>query len=463
MLSLATRPWGQPVPLALQLDSLTFQPADASQVALFFNTYGSLYHIRKFSIKVKNNAPKVKSSDTEDDDDDSDMEGSDMDDTAKVNTAKFAAVEEDPTRLSTSEQIEPYIIAINNLPFLEEISFAGVSIGIWAAYRLAEALRTKTRLRRVDLSNCFKGRGASEIAPTLDALVSAFLELPNLESVDLSENALGPEVEWPILRLIRSHTPLQVLGINNAGMGPETGVEFAKALVTLASKKAAAGAPPLRELHYNRNKMIQDDDDPMFGMAEWAAAFAAHPNLRVLDLKGNRVQHAGMDRLVADGLSRLREIEVLDLQDNTFTSRGSTHRALADAVGGWPELRELNLNDSLLGSRGAALLIPALAAVQPSRLESLKLRANNLNPANTLALSGVLWRLPELREVNLRRNNIARDDEGYGILSRLLRERAEQREVQTTLNPIPRSPASAPSQSPRSSQESPKSAQQSSP
>lgn len=451
LLDLATRPFGQPVPLALQLDSFTFQPADASQVALFFNTYGSLYHIRKFSLKVASNEDTTK--DDASDTDDSASDDSAADNTPVVKTTKGAAVKEESLLLDTPEQIEPYIIAINNLPFLEEVSFAGVSIGIWAAYPLAAALRKKTKLRRADFSNIFVKRAKSEIAPALDALVSAFLELPNLESIDLGENALGPEVEWPLLRLVRNHTPLQELRINNVGLGPETGVAFAKALRDLAKNKTTvSGAPPLRALHASRNRLKQDGD-PLFGMAEWAAGLAAHPGLRALSFANNGVNHGGMDLLVSQGLSRLSEMEVLDLQDNTFTSRGGTHRALADAVGGWPALRVLNLNDDLLGSRGAALLIPALAAVQPSRLESLRLRANNISPANTLALSGVLWRLPELREVNLRRNNIAGDDEGFRIISERLRERAEQRGFQTKLDKISKEPDSEPSQSPRSSQQ----------
>lgn len=464
LLSLATRPLGQPAPLAMQLDSFTFQPADASQVALFFNTYGRFYHIRKFSLKTGSNENKTK-----DDASDSDDSGSDdaaSDDTPVVETVKSTPVAETPKvpavkaeslLLDTPGQIEPYIIAINNLPFLEEISFAGVSIGIWAAYPLAAALRNKKKLRRADFSNIFVKRAKSEIAPALDALVSAFLELPNLESIDLGENALGPEVEWPLLRLVRNHTPLQELRINNVGLGPQTGAAFARALAELAKNKAAAAAaggaaPPLRELHASRNRLKQDDDE-LYGMADWAAGLAAHPGLRTLSFANNGVNKGGMDLLVSQGLARLREIEVLDLQDNTFTERGSTHRALADAVGGWPALRVLNLNDALLGSRGAALLIPALAAVQPSRLESLKLKANNISPANTLALSGVLWRLPELREVQLRRNNIAGDDEGYRIISEALRERKEQRGFQINLDKIREEPESEPSQSPRSSQQ----------
>lgn len=462
LLSLATRPFGQPAPLPLQLDSFTFQPADASEVALFFNTYGRFYHIRKFSLKVGSNENKTK--DDASDSDDSASEGSAADDTPVAKTPeaeapKGPAVKEESLLLDTPEQIEPYIIAINNLPFLEEISFAGVSIGIWAAYPLAAALRNKKKLRRADFSNIFVKRAKSEIAPALDALVSAFLELPNLESIDLGENALGPEVEWPLLRLVRNHTPLQELRINNVGLGPQTGAAFARALAELAKNKAAAAAvggaaPPLRELHASRNRLRQDGDD-LFGMAEWAAGLAAHPGLRALSFANNGVYMGGMDLLISQGLSRLREIEVLDLQDNTFTERGSTHRALANAVGGWPALRALNLNDALLGSRGAALLIPALAAVQPSRLESLKLRANNISPANTLALSGLMWRLPELREVQLRRNNIARDDEGYRIIGERLRAREERNGFQINLEKISKEAESEPSQSPRSSQQNP--------
>lgn len=334
LLSLATRPLGgEPIRFTLN-DSFTFEPADAAQVALFFNTYGHLYHIRKFTLN------------------------------------------DNVVKLDTPEQILPYIVAIQNLHLLEEISFAGASLGIWAAYPLAEALRTKTRLRRADFSNCFAGRKTPEIAPALDALVSAFLELPVLESISLADNAFGPDVEGPLNRLVRSHTPLQELDVNNLGIGPESGPAFCNALVTLAENKRAIGAPPLRTLLCGRNRFVQDDDEPLVGMAEWAAALAANQQLRTLGFSNNGIRREGMDLFVSGGLAHLHAIEELDLQDNIIASRGATHTALAEAVGGWPNLRVLNLNDSLLGSRGAALLIPALAAVQPSRLESLKMAGN---------------------------------------------------------------------------------------
>ncbi|KKY34090.1 putative ran gtpase-activating protein 1 [Diaporthe ampelina] len=386
------RPLGEPI--SFTLDSITFEPADANEVTLFFNTYGHLYHIRKFTLKDK------------------------------------------VVKLDTAEQILPYVIAIKNLPFLEEVSFSGASLGIWAAYSLADALRTRTRLCRADFSNCFTGRKTPEMAPAVDALVSAFLELPALESISLADNAFGPDVEWPIVRLVRAHTPLRELDINNVGLGPKVGAVLATALVNLAQNKAAAGAPPLRALLSNRNRLVQDDDAPLPGMAEWAAAFAAHPQLRTVDLGNNGIRREGMDRLVRDGLAHLHAIEELDLQDNTIASRGGTHTALAEAAGGWPNLRALNLNDSLLGSRGAALLVPALAAVQPSRLESLKMAGNNLNKANTAALAGAFAQLSELREVELNLNNIPEDDEGFWALKRMLEGRGRERGIEARIDSL---------------------------
>ncbi|KAK2595697.1 hypothetical protein N8I77_013722 [Diaporthe amygdali] len=392
LLSLATQPCGQPI--SFIFDTFTFTPVDADQAALFFNHYGHLYHIRKFTLN--NNVVK----------------------------------------LDTPEEIRPYIIAINNLPLLEEISFAGSSLGIWAAYALADALRAKKKLRRADFSDCFTGRGPAEIAPAMDALISAFLELPALETISLSGNAFGPQVAGPLVRLVGGHTPLQELDINNVGLGPETGILFAGALEDLAKNKAAAGAPPLRKLLCNRNRLIQDQDEPLFGMAQWAKALAAHPQLRTVHLANNGLLHEGMNTIISQGLTHIQGIEELDLQDNTFTSRGSTHSELARAAANWPRLRELTLNDSFLGSRGAALAIAALAGVQDSKLEVLKVAGANLNPANTLALAGVFDRLSSLRELELNMNNIPEGDTGYESLKRLLLERGAERNVKTRIDDL---------------------------
>ncbi|KAL1869135.1 Ran GAP Rna1 [Diaporthe australafricana] len=373
-------------------------------VALFFNQYGKLYHIRKLTLNNK------------------------------------------VVKLDTREQILPYIIAINNLPLLEEISFAGSSLGIWAAYALADALRAKTKLRRADFSNCFSGRLSAELAPAVDALVSALLELPALEAISFADNAFGPDVQAPLARLVQSHTPLQELDISNIGLGPEAGIPFARALRNLAGAKARAGAAPLRTLLCSRNRLVQDDDAVLFGMAEWAAALAAHPQLRTVALGTNGLRREGMDVIVSQGLARVHGLEVLDLQDNLITARGRTHTALAKAVAGWPDLRVLDVNDSILGSRGAALLVAALADVKDSKLEVLKLVGNNINGANTAALASAFERLPSLREVELNMNNIPEDDAGYEALKRLLQERGSKRNIKTSLDDLEDPDYSQPSQ-----------------
>lgn len=403
LLSLSTCPIGAPI--SFKLDTFTLTTADAAQVALFFNHYGKLYHIRKLTLN--NNVVK----------------------------------------LDTREQVLPYITAINNLPLLEEISFAGSSLSIWAAYALADALRAKTMLRRADFSDCFSGRVQPEIAPAVDALVSAFLEIPALEAISLADNAFGTDVQGPLARLVQSHTPLQELDISNIGLGPEAGIPVARALRTLAGAKARAGAAPLRTLLCSRNRLVQDDDDVLAGMPEWAAALAAHPQLRTVRLGTNGLRREGMDLLVSQGLAGVRGLEVLDLQDNTFTARGRTHTALAQAVAGWPGLRVLNVNDSMLGSRGAALLVAALARVEDSKLEALKLVGNNINGANTAALAAAFGRLSSLRAVELNLNNFPEDDAGYEALKRLLQERGRERNIKTGVDDLEDPDYSQPSQS----------------
>lgn len=211
--------------------------------------------------------------------------------------------------------------------------------------------------------------------------------------------------------------------MDNVGLGPQTGVAIAEALSALAQRKRECSAPALRVLSLDRNHLVEDEERPEVGMAEWARALAAHGGLRVVSLRNNGLRKAGLEVLVREGLGLLSELRVLDLEDNTFASRGEVSAVLAEAVGGWPVLAELNVNDSLLGSRGAALLIEALGRSGGSVLEVLRLRGNNLSSGNVRALAEAVERLPKLRVVEVGENNFGAEDGGYA----LLRESVERR------------------------------------
>lgn len=325
--------------------------------------------------------------------------------------------------LNTAADIKPYTLALALLPSPRSISLSGTSLSIWASYALASTLHALPTLEHLDISDTFTGRTTTEIAPALDALVSAILELPRLHTLTLSHNAFGPDVQAPLIRLLARHTPLVALHMDNVGLGPQTGVAIAEALSALAQRKRECSAPALRVLSLDRNHLVEDEERPEVGMAEWARALAAHGGLRVVSLRNNGLRKAGLEVLVREGLGLLSELRVLDLEDNTFASRGEVSAVLAEAVGGWPVLAELNVNDSLLGSRGAELLIEALGRSGGSVLEVLRLRGNNLSSGNVRALAEAVERLPKLRVVEVGENNFGAEDGGYS----LLRESVERR------------------------------------
>lgn len=341
----------------------------------------------------------------------------------------FRVTPDMPTRLDTPDQMRPYVEVLNTIPDVHSVSFSGVSLGTWACYALAECLHHKTKLTSVDISDAFTGRLTSEIAPSLDALVSAFLELPSLDTIKLSDNAFGPDVQGPLVRLLASHLPLKHLYLNNTGLGPQTGVAVAQALVSLAENKTRNNGPCLRSLMCDRNHLVEDEEHPHLGMEAWAQALSANNGLVTVTMKNNGLRGHGMDILIGQGLSTLNQLQVLDLEDNTFTSRGHTHTALAEAVRCWPQLEQLNINDSLLGSRGGALLIEALKANRQSQLHTLKMRGNNLSPANTRDLASAFDGMRHLRCLEVADNNLPGSDPGHEALtaSFALRSHIEKR------------------------------------
>lgn len=73
----------------------------------------------------------------------------------------------------------------------------------------------------------------------------------------------------------------------------------------------------------------------------------------------NGIRPEGITELISNGLSNCTNLELFDLQDNTFTIKGA--QALAMAVPEWSALKELGVGDDLLGARGCIKVFEALA------------------------------------------------------------------------------------------------------
>lgn len=145
------------------------------------------------------------------------------------------------------------------------------------------------------------------------------------------------------LELLSSHPGLQVLKLNNNGMGPTGGATIAGALLANAQKAKAEGRKPaLRTIICgssplplgSRTKLnewrIAGRNRLENGSAQaFADAFAALGSLEEVRMPQNGIRMEGIEAIVK-GLRKNPNLKVLDLQDNTATERGS--RAIAAAL-----------------------------------------------------------------------------------------------------------------------------------
>lgn len=132
----------------------------------------------------------------------------------------------------------------------------------------------------------------------------------------------------------------------------------------------------------------------------------------------NGIRMEGIQAL-AEGLSNCKELEHLDLQDNTATKTGT--RAIVKHLGSWPNLKHLNLSDCLLGSAGGIALATSLSLGSNPKLESLKLQYGEMDKRAIELLSvAISQHLKELTVLELNGNRFSEDDECVEELKKAL-------------------------------------------
>lgn len=228
----------------------------------------------------------------------------------------------------------------------------------------------------------------------------------------------------PLVAFLRQHIPLRHLILNNNGLGPNAGSLIAEALGELAGKKEKAReegkeVPMLETIVCGRNRLESGS------MKAWAKALGRHPRVKVVKMVQNGIRAEGIATLLREGLGGCKEVEVVDLQDNTFTIVGS--RALAEVVGGWGSLRELGAGDCLLSGRGSGLVFGVLGKGANKGLRVLRMGYNEVDEGALKELLGAVkgGGLEELQRVELNGNKFSEDDEKVTHLRELLDERRE--------------------------------------
>ena len=328
-------------------------------------------------------------------------------------------------KLDTAADLQKHIKPLEESSDVEEVHIEGNTIGVEASEALARILETKTSLKYANLADIFTGRLLSEIPQALDALLRALLKCPSLHTINLNDNAFGLNTVEPLRPFLSQHTPLQHLYLNNNGLGPHAGTFIAEALEQLAERKATIRklgdrVPDLETVVCGRNRLETGS------MAAWVKAYRANNKVKTVKMVQNGIRQEGIATLLQHGLSMCTELEVLDLQDNTFTALAA--KTLASVVPSWTELRELGVGDCLLSARGGVMLGEALAKGGNKKLEVLRLQYNEIDSKGLQAVADAASGsgLPRLRRVELNGNKFSEDDTNVGRLQNSLAQRKEE-------------------------------------
>lgn len=274
-----------------------------------------------------------------------------------------------------------------------------------------------------NLADIFTGRLLSEIPEALSSLLTSILDLPNLNTINLNDNAFGLNTQAPLVAFLSSHVPLQHLYLNNNGLGPHAGILVADALSDLHAKKEAARkdgkqVPDLETVICGRNRLENGS------MVAWAKAYSLHNKVKEVKMVQNGIRQEGISHLLSHGLNKAAQLRILDLQDNTFTLTGA--KALATVIPNWTLLRELGVGDSLLSAKGGILLSQALGQAKNPKLETLRLQYNDITAAGLKGFAEAAKdALPALRRIELNGNKFSEDDESIFVLQELLDERKQ--------------------------------------
>ncbi|KAJ2616069.1 Ran GAP Rna1 [Coemansia sp. RSA 1365] len=315
-------------------------------------------------------------------------------------------------KLTTAEDIAPYLEELGNFVELEELRLNGNTIGAEAATALAEILKTKKTLKIATLHDIFTSRLKDEVKESLIALCAALSELPNLVEVNLSDNAFGPLGAEAMADFLSKHTGLQVLKLNNNGLGINGGKTIANALIKCQALCEEQGKEPsLHTIICGRNR-LENGSAPIF-----AQAFTALKSLREVRMPQNGIRPEGIAEIVG-GLANNSKLAVLDLQDNTFTESGS--RALAEALIKWEALEIINIGDCLLGSTGGRVIIEALK--DRETLKTINLQYNEIEYDGAIALAESLRRLKLLESLELNGNRFDAESNAVELIKAALSE-----------------------------------------
>lgn len=329
-----------------------------------------------------------------------------------ITDSKEVSFKDKALKLDTEKDASIVVEAISRCPKLEMLCLEGNTLGVDAAKAIGKALESCPKLKRALWKDLFTGRLRTEIPDAVRFLSSGMLlAKATLTELDLSDNAFGPIGAGALLPLLSSPVcfQLEVLRLNNNGLGTG-GAEFvAKALTKCLEDSTKAGKPlALRTFICGRNRLEN------VGAIAMGAVFGKLHSLEEVALPQNGIYHEGIAAL-ANGLMSNKNLRILNLNDNTFTVKGARH--MAQALRHLDNLEVINFGDCLLKTAGAKEIANSLKDGH-SALKEVNLGNNEVALDGGLAIVEALKGKPDLESLELDGNKFG--PEGVNMLEAIM-------------------------------------------
>ncbi|KAJ3072759.1 hypothetical protein HDU98_002974 [Podochytrium sp. JEL0797] len=314
-------------------------------------------------------------------------------------------------KLNSAADAAPVVAELEALDAsaLIEIVFSGSTFGVEAARAVAQALKRMDALEVANLSDIFTGRLKDEIPMALDAFVDAFVDKKHFKVIDLSDNAFGPIGAAPIRRLFIENRSITTLKLNNN----EGGRLIATSLVDAAKATTEKLLTNMHTIIMGRNRL-----ETVAARHFADLALPILPNLKELRMPQNGIRPEGIQVLIESLTKNCPLLEVLDLQDNTFTKPGS--KSLARALPSW-HLRHLNIGDCLLGKSGSKTFMKSLHPPCAPKLETLIFTFNEMDLEGAKLVPGMLANKVKLHTLWLNGNVFDAEEEVVDLIRGVMR------------------------------------------
>ena len=265
------------------------------------------------------------------------------------------------------------------------------SIGTECAKKLSESISLCENLTSVNYRDLFVSRLKEDLPISLKYLMEA-ISNKKIEFLDLSDNAFGPTAIPSFDFFLRTCTNLEILELENNGLGPEGAEMVCNALLQNDKIK-------LKKLKINRNRLEEKGAIALSRVIEKMKTFEH------LEVFQNGISTEGMKKIFL-ALKENKNLKVLKINDNF------TKVALNDLINILPGLNNLQIIDisdsiteSNLGNKLSIELFKALSSLE--NLEEIYCNYNEIISKNSQKeIFELLKQFKKLKIVQLKGNEI---------------------------------------------------------